>query len=288
MKSKEGFIQVHGGKVWYKIVGERGTSLIVIHGGPGYPHDYLEPLEDVADERPVVFYDQLGCGDSGPSTDRSSWTIEYFVSELQTIIAELKLGRYHLLGQSWGATIAASFALTKPEGLRGMILANPYLSTPRWEQDAARLIKQLPWRDRWALRRGNSDAHAFNKAARHYYRRFVYGIDELPDSCNRSASKMNADIYRYMWGPTEFIVTGTLKQFDLSDQLNNISCPTLFLCGRYDEATPESCEYFASSMPNAQVKVLESSAHHAHWTERNSYMEKVRTFLKSVESTERK
>ena len=66
----EGHIDVPGGRVWYRIAGPDapGVPLLCLHGGPGSTHDYLEPLADLADERPVVFYDQLGCGRSaGPS-----------------------------------------------------------------------------------------------------------------------------------------------------------------------------------------------------------------------------
>lgn len=59
---KEGFIDVTGGKIWYKIVGaeKSGTPLLAIHGGPGAPHDYLAPLEKLAQDRPVIFYDNHG------------------------------------------------------------------------------------------------------------------------------------------------------------------------------------------------------------------------------------
>lgn len=54
---QEGFIPVTGGKVWYRLVGadKIGMPLVTLHGGPGFTHDYLEPLEELADERPVLF-----------------------------------------------------------------------------------------------------------------------------------------------------------------------------------------------------------------------------------------
>lgn len=66
MNAEEGSIQVTGGKVWYKLLGKgmAGSPLLIVHGGPGATHDYLEPLQALADERPVVFYDQLECGQS--------------------------------------------------------------------------------------------------------------------------------------------------------------------------------------------------------------------------------
>ena len=277
-KTQEGFISVHGGKVWYKTVGT-GTPLIVLHGGPGYPHDYLEPLEQLSDEFQVVFYDQLGCGNSERPTNPDLWTIERFVSELENVVASLSLEKYHLLGQSWGAALAVSFALRKPKGLQKMVLANPYISTPIWERDATRLIGKLSPAHQRALRTSQVGSSQFNDAKEEYYRRFVHGMEILPEPCVRSGQKMNADMYRYMWGPTEFIVTGTLKNFDPSDDLKNLQVPTLFICGRNDEATPEACEHFAQLMPNSRVKVLEKSAHHAHWTETEKYIQIIRTFL---------
>src|SRR5687768_10342260 len=60
---REGRVPVIGGSIWYKVIGEgEGVPLVTVHGGPGFTHDYLEPLEALAGERPVVFYDQLGAG----------------------------------------------------------------------------------------------------------------------------------------------------------------------------------------------------------------------------------
>lgn len=60
--TREGYIDVPGGKVWYREIGieRKGIPLLALHGGPGAPHDYLEPIEALGDERPVIFYDQLG------------------------------------------------------------------------------------------------------------------------------------------------------------------------------------------------------------------------------------
>ena len=116
MHKKEGFINTSKGKIWYQIVGERKSiPLVVIHGGPGLPHDYLEPLEDLSTERQIIFYDQLGCGNSTTTNDPSLWTIEYFVSELQELIDSLNFDKYHVLGHSWGAALAVALALTRPK-----------------------------------------------------------------------------------------------------------------------------------------------------------------------------
>lgn len=285
MKTQEGFIQTKGGKVWYEIVGNKNTiPLIALHGGPGYPHDSLESLKDLSNEQKVIFYDQLGCGNSQRVKDKSLWTVKYFVAELQEIVKKLNLKHYHILGHSWGAALGVAFALTKPKGLKSLILSSPYISTPHWEKDAQKLLAKLPKNMRGALKGGKIKSKGYQKASKVFYERYVFrtDTDKRPTAAIRAGHKMSHEIYEYMWGPEEFIVKGTLKNLDLSKRLAEIKVPTLLLCGRFDEATPQSTEYFKSLMPNAQMKVFEKSAHMPHWTERREYINTIRSFLRSL------
>jgi proline-specific peptidase len=126
----EGFVSFGGFRSWYRVVGDlsqpRGPAklpLLVLHGGPGGPSDYLEPLEELADiGRPIVFYDQVGCGNSDQPNDPSLWSVELFLDELSTVRQELGLDRIHLLGHSWGGMLAMQYALTQPVGLASLIL----------------------------------------------------------------------------------------------------------------------------------------------------------------------
>ena len=84
--AKEGRVQVPGGEVWFKIVGSGDqVPLLTLHGGPGAGHDYLEPLSLLQSDRPVVFFDQLGCGRSAKPDDPSLWRIERFVEEVAAL-----------------------------------------------------------------------------------------------------------------------------------------------------------------------------------------------------------
>jgi proline iminopeptidase len=134
----EGYIPVTGGNIWYKIVGinRKNIPLLVLHGGPGAPHDYLEPFEILSDERPVIFYDQLGCGNSDKPRDASLWNVERFVNELEQVRTYLGLDKMHLHGQSWGSMLAVEFMLTKkPKGVVSLILSGPCLSLSRFAAD---------------------------------------------------------------------------------------------------------------------------------------------------------
>src|SRR5690242_19664481 len=107
---RTGMIDVPGGKVWYQVVGSgTQTPLLVLHGGPGIPHYYMKSLAALADERPVVFYDQLGCGRSPAPEDSTVWTIDRFVRELAAVRAAIGLKQVHLLGSSWGTILAVEF-----------------------------------------------------------------------------------------------------------------------------------------------------------------------------------
>ena len=58
--AKEGFIEVDGGKIWYRINGGGNkTPILLLHGGPGSSSYGLDPLKELSKDRPVIFYDQL-------------------------------------------------------------------------------------------------------------------------------------------------------------------------------------------------------------------------------------
>jgi len=286
-KVKEGFIEVTGGKVWYRIAGadKTGVPLLALHGGPGVPHDYLEPLEELADERPVVFYDQLGCGNSERPSDTTLWRTERFVEELEQVRNALGLDKVHVLGQSWGTMLAAEYMLRKqPEGVVSLILSAPYLSTPRWEADQKVLISRLPQSVQDTIAKyellEDYSSEAYQEAMMHFYREYVCRLDPWPDCLNRSMEKMGGEVYNYMWGPSEFTMTGTLKDADLCDRLNLIKVPVLFTCGEFDEATPNTTAYYQSKLPGSEMHVFEGTSHGHHLEKRGEYLQVIRSFLR--------
>lgn len=290
---QEGKIAVQGGDVWYRIVGadKPGVPLLVLHGGPGVPHDYLEPLEALAQSRPVVFYDQLGCGNSDRPSDKSLWTIDRFVDELAKVRAALKLDRVHLLGHSWGTIVAADYLLNrKPEGVVSVTFAGPALSVKRWVADQRVWLLELPESVQAAIRdaeaSGKYDTPEFQNATNAFYARHVCRIDPWPDYVTRalSAEKMGMDVYLHMNGPSEFVVTGTIKDYDVVDRLKEIKTPSLFVCGRYDEATPWTTEFYHRNLPGSRFAVIEDASHVPHAERPKAFNKVVNDFLEHSES----
>ncbi len=286
---KEGFIDVPGGKVWYRIVGSGpATPLLVLHGGPGMPSDYLAPLARLADERPVVFYDQLGCGKSEKPKDKSLWTTDRFVQELAAVREKLGLTQIHLLGHSWGTMLGTDYMLTKPQGVRSVIFSSPAISIPRWLEDANRFRAQLPSDVQAILKKhedaGTTDSDDYQKAVLEYYKLHLCRIFPFPADMQRTMDNVGVDVYNTMWGPSEFYGTGVLKDFDRSARLHEIvNVPVLFTAGRYDEATPETTKFYQSQIPNSELVIFENSAHMAMLEETDRYIATVRDFLHRVE-----
>lgn len=285
---QEGYVKVEGGRVWYRIVGAgRGIPLLTLHGGPGAPHDYLQPLEGLARERPVIFYDQLGCGRSDRPASKSLWKVARFVRELAEVRRALRLERVHILGQSWGTMLATDYMLTRPAGVASVIFADPAISIPRWIADANRLRRNLPKEVQATLRRhekdGDTSCIEYEAASFEFYRRHVCRLHPWPRPLHEMLRRIGNEVYNAMWGPNEFVATGTLKDYDRSARLAEIAVPALFICGRYDEATPESTAFYARKMARAEMVVFEKSAHMPHLEETPKYLRVVRDFLRRVE-----
>ncbi len=289
-KTEEGYVSVSGGRVWYKVVGKdmKGIPVLVIHGGPGASHDYLEPLAELSDARPVVFYDQLGCGNSDRPEDTSLWTIERFLVELHRVRNELDLKKMHIIGQSWGSSLAVDYLLSeKGEGVVSLVLSGALLSTSRWIEDQKSHVAQLPEVPRQVIRRcedaGEYSSSSYQDAMMEFYKIHVCRLDPWPECLNRSFEKLNFPMYEYMWGPSEFTVTGALKDYERVERLKEISIPVLFTCGYYDEATPATTRYYQRHLPGSKVLVIEDASHEHHLEKPKEYLQAVRDFLHDAE-----
>jgi len=289
--TREGYVAVTGGRVWFRIVGagSAGTPLLVLHGGPGATHDYLEPLAALADERPVVFYDQLGCGNSDRPDDPALWTVERYVAEVDEVRSALGLKRVHLLGQSWGGALAVEHVLSRnPDGVESLILSAPLLDADRWVADQRANLAAFPEEMQEAVREaeftGNFNFPGYQDAMSAYYSRHLCRTDPWPECLNRTFEKLSLPVYLGMWGPSEFTCTGTLRTFSVADRLGEITVPVLFTCGEYDESSPATMAYYRSLVPGSELKVFEGASHEHHLEETDAYLAAVREFLRRVDA----
>lgn len=294
MDKKDQIVHANGHRIWSRRVGAAShpdrLPLLLLHGGPGVPSDYLEPLELLANHgREVIRYDQLGCGRSDHPDDPSFMRVGHFVEELTQVVESLGLSRFHLYGQSWGGMLALEAALAGVTGIASLVLSNTPASMPLWAAETGRLRRELPSEVQDVLdtheQAGSTNSAAYQEAMMVFYQRHVFRIDPWPDCLVRSFSAMEQDprVYQVMCGPSEFQVTGSLRDWDVSHRLGEIHQPTLVIGGQFDEATPTITEALHRGIPHSEWVVLEACSHLCHLEQPDTYQRLLGDFLQRIE-----
>ncbi|WP_294392188.1 proline iminopeptidase-family hydrolase [uncultured Sphingomonas sp.] len=269
---REAMVAVPGGRVYVRVNGDlkaKRPPIVLLHGGPGSSHWYFLNATALADDRAVILYDQLDSGRSDMPGDPANWVVPRFVDELDAIRAHFGLDRWHVLGASWGGTVALEYGARHRDRLASLILQSPLISTGRWLADARRLKDSMPAGVRDLLDRCDTPdpalAVACQAATDAFYARYVRlhppapAIAAYRDALPRSFSP---NIYTYMWGRAEFTATGTLADYDGTPLLRKLDGPrTLFVAGEHDEATPATVSAFARSVPGARFAEVAGAAH---------------------------
>ncbi|KUJ11700.1 proline iminopeptidase [Mollisia scopiformis] len=267
-------------KTHYKIFGTFPSPsgvrpLIVLHGGPGVPHNYLLPIRHLNQNSiPVIFYDQLGCGLSTHlphltgTAGAAFWTPQLFLSEITNLLSHLKITTYSLLGNSWGGMLASLHGISQPPGLHKLIIADSPASMPLWITAALKLRSQLPQDVQDTLSKhekdGTTDSAEYEAASQVFYERHL---------------KEDSTVYNVMNGPNEFHITGTLKEWSVVDEVHKIKVPTLLINGKYDEAQDEVVEPFFRGIEKVKWVRFAESSHLPQLEEMEEYLKVVREFL---------
>lgn len=299
LHAREGFVEFAGGRTWYAIVGDEAAEeaaglapLLLLHGGPGACHDYLESLAALsATGRRVVFYDQQGCGNSDQPDDPGRWTVDFYRREIDAVRATLGLERCHILGQSWGGMLLMEYLVTRPAGVVSATIASSPASMPWWISETGAQRALLPPDVIATLERheaaGTWDDPEYEAAVDVFYARHLCRVP-MPEFARRSFAKLarNPQVYRTMNGPTEFHVVGTLRDWEILSRLDQVhrTLPILLTSGRHDEATPAQVEGILARVPQAEWVLFEESGHLAHAEEPARYMAVLADFLARAEA----
>ncbi|KAF8055307.1 proline-specific peptidase [Lyophyllum atratum] len=287
-------------QTWYKVVGNLNKvapgvrPLIALHGGPGVSHDYMTPHTDLFASHgiPVILYDQIGGGQSTHRKDapKEFWTVELFMDELENLLKHFGIsGNYDLVGHSWGGMLGGNFAAARqPPGLKHLIVTDTPASMALWEESTAGLVKQLPQNLQDVIKEheadGTTDAPEYQEAMDVFYKQHVCRLDPWPADLTASFAAMGEDptVYQTMQGPSEFTITGTLKNWTIVDILPNIKVPTLMMNSVFDEAQDVCMLPFFKSVPRVRWVQFANSSHVPFFEERERYMKVVGDFLTNV------
>ncbi|KAI9887839.1 MAG: hypothetical protein M1823_000361 [Watsoniomyces obsoletus] len=289
------------GQTWYRIHGDLRNSryppLVVLHGGPGLPTDYLFPLKALGDDgRAVVFYDQIGSGRStrfpkpnlaaGQKADYSFLTEELFRNELTNLLTSLGINDrpYDLIGHSWGGMLGSAFASYRPKNLRRLVLYSSPASMDLWIKANNQLLAGLPQGIQETIMRneraGTIEDNGYRMALEVYYNKHLCRVP-YPDELQKSAAGLLSDntVHSAMIGPAEFTITGSLRTWSVIDRLPKIQAPTLIINGAYDQAQDSVIKPFRQHIWVHQWVKMKESSHMAHFEEPQAFKEAVGNFL---------
>jgi proline iminopeptidase len=285
----ESHLEVPGGKIWYKVTGNgKGVPVVLLHGGPGGSSFYLKPFEDLGNDRQVVRYDQLGGGKSDVISDTTMFTIDHFVKELDLLRVHLELSKWHVLGHSWGTVLALEYYRAYPDRVSSLTYGSLCFDVPAWERSTKQLLASFPDSLHEAVLNaestGNYDDHLYEEAMNQFYAKYVWGSNPVQPDFDSLMATFNVDLYEYMWGPSEFTITGTLRDYNATSFLPMIKVPTLFTVGEFDEINPDIVKELSGKVKDSQFVVFTGSSHMTPWDARGENVKVVREFLMSVDS----
>lgn len=274
------------------------TPIVLMHGGPGGTHFGMRPLRNFAcgdgvHGRPIVAYDQMGSGLSEHVPDIAHTapellTVQYFVTELHALLDHLALRKVHLLGHSWGGMLAQSYAIayakTEPGRIASLLLVSSLASSERFTSTIrSQLVSKMLTVYQEAITDALRPPYNFTApkylAAVDYMSQLVFPLQPRPDCDMEGSGLFSADIYNGMWGPCEFICTGTLASWDVRSSLSLLTMPTLILRGENDEVTLEIAEEMQTLIKGSELYTVPHAGHSPYMEEWGAFYTRLTYFL---------
>ncbi len=285
-------------KVWTRRVGNNPRiKLLLLHGGPGFPHEYFEAFDDYLPQERIeyVYYDQLGSyySDQPEMTDEML-ALPRFVDEVEQVRRALSLDRdnFYLLGQSWGGLLAIEYALKHQAHLKALVISNMMASIPRYNEYAESVL--MPAMDPTVLAEVKQleadgkyeDPRYLELLIPNHYEKHVIRMpmDEWPDPLKRSFDHMNPKVYIPMQGPSELGASGRIANWDRTADLKNITVPTLVIGARYDTMDPKHMEWMSKQIPKGHYLFCPNGSHLAMYDDQHTYMRGLVEFINGVDS----
>ncbi len=259
--------------------------LLLLNGGPGLPCDYLltPHLELVRHGWTLVSYDQLGCGASDRPDDPALWTLGRYVQELEEVVRDLGLARYHLLGHSWGTWLGTEFALRNQASIAKYVFADGDCDTPHLVEQLERLRSALGHETLQMMKRreaeGTLDHPEYQAAITLLNYRHVCRLDTWPEPLTRSLEQWNMGPYKTIQGPNEFTYTGNIRDWSLIPRLGDLRIPCLVLCGEHDELPVACSARIHDALPDSRLKIFAGCSHMPFYEDPAAYFCCLRSFL---------
>jgi proline iminopeptidase len=281
-------------KVWTKRFGTNPRiKVLLLHGGPAMTHEYMECFETFFQREGFEFYeyDQLGSYYSDQPTDSSLWTTARFVEEVEQVRKAIGAdnNNFYVLGNSWGGILAMEYALKYQSHMKGLIVSNMVASAPEYGRYAEEVLsKQMDPKVLAEVRsieakKDFSNPRYMELLIPNFYHEHLCRLQEWPDPVSRSMKHVNGVIYTMMQGPSEFGISGRLANWDIKNQLKNISVPTLMIGARHDTMDPEAMNQQSKMVQHGDYLFCPNGSHLAMWDDQKVYMKGVIDWIRKVD-----
>jgi proline iminopeptidase len=280
--------------VWTKKVGNGKIKVLLLHGGPGFSHDYMDCFDDFLPKEgiEIYYYDQLGSGNSDNPADTSLWNIPRFVEEVEQVRKGLNLDTFYLFGHSWGSMLAMEYLHKYQSHVKGAVLSNMTAGMKDYISYAAKLKQEIFNEKELALydsldklKKYDSPQYTdllMNKLYTQVICRLP--LEKWPEPLMRAFKKANPVIYKQMQGVDEFHVTGNFKDWEFWDKLPAIKVPVLVLGGMKDEMNPEGIKKEGQLLPQSRTYLCPNGSHLSMYDDQQNYFNNLIAFLKDVDS----
>ena len=280
-------------KVWTKRIGNNPKiKLLLLNGGPGATHEYFECFENFlpAEGIEIIYYDQLGCGNSDNPNDVALWDLARYVEEVEQVRKALNLDatNFYMLGHSWGGILAMEYALKYQNNMKGLIISNMMSSCPEYGKYADEVLskqmdpKVLAELNQIEAAKDFTNPRYMELLIPNFYEKHIlrFPAKEWPEPVNRSFAKMNQSLYVSMQGPSEFGISGKLEKWDRKADLKNITIPTLVIGAKYDTMDPKHMEEMSKLVQNGTYLFCPKGSHMDFYDDQKVYFEGLIPFLK--------
>lgn len=283
--------------VWTKRIGNSpDKKVLLLHGGPGMTHEYLEPFDSYfpAAEIEYYHYDQLGSYYSDQPDEPELWELPRFVEEVEQVRQALHLdaGNFYLLGQSWGGILALEYALKYQRHLKGLIISNMMSSIPAYNVYADAVLKAgmdpevLAEVEALEAAEDYENPRYMELLIPHHYEKHILRMppEAWPDPVNRAFKHLNASIYVPLQGPSELGASGKLLHWDRSADLGQIAVPTLTIGATHDTMDPAHMAWMAQQVQHGRYLHCPNGSHLALYDDPEPYFAGIVQFINDVDA----
>jgi len=280
-QARQGLLSLDDARLFYEVVGS-GEPIVVVHGGPGLDHEYLQPgLDALANRHTLIYYDQRGTGRSSAELADSVVTFDAFVEDIDRLRQALDYERVSVLGHSFGSLIALEYARRYPDRTRALILMNPVEPGSRYREETNQRMEERRTgevAEEMARLQESEGFEARDPATLSRYYRLAFRpvvknpevVEELDLDLAGTTARQGQDVAR--------LLGTSLGDVEWWDRLSSIEAPTLVLHGRYDGPPTQMARELAEAFPVGTFEVLDAG-HCPYVEDRQGLLSAVSSFF---------